>query len=576
MGHVVTKYAASVLSGDIVVGEPARLAAARHLRDLETAAKRGLRFDPDAANRALYVTELAHHYKGDFAKEKCTCDTDWKTCKRRVRWQPWQQFIIGSLFGWKQKRERGWLRRFLEADIGMGRKDGKTFMGSAILLYMQEFDGERAAECYVGAAKREQARYVHDVAKGIIRVTPAYRARFGGWRERFTKIYGVKDGGITGSLYDTVSSEHSTQDAIDPHVVLLDECHAHKTGDLRNVLTSGMAARAQPLELAISTAGVAWVGGWWKDRRDECIAMLSGEIPEDDNVFAVFHEPDEGLDWKTSDLYLQQSHPSLGVSVILSSLHKDRRAAVRDPKKENEFRTKQGNEWTQQTERMIDMDAWKACPSVLDLESLRGRLCYGGVDLGKSQATSAYMLVFPPNRPDGEWSVLGWYWITEGLVDRGRRVDRPYIDWAQRGLIEVCPGPVRDDDMVRARIRETAELYNVAEIGFDPFNAPDLMRRLATEDGFEVVSVAQVFKHLSAPTKRLLDLISLERLNHGGDPVLRYFARNVGQQEDGKGNIQPSRKTSAGWYDGIQATIIALNRALAGAQGTVELTGDVY
>jgi phage terminase large subunit-like protein len=446
----------------------------------------------------------------------------------------------------------------------MARKDGKSFLANCIALYMQEFDGEPEAEVYVGASKEKQARYVHDIGKGILRNSPFLRARFDGWHQKFAKIYGVdKEGGVTGSFYDTVSSESSTQDAINPYLTLLDECHAHKTGDLRNVLTSGMGARAQPLELNISTAGIAWEGGWWKDSRDEAEAMLSGDIPEDDNLFALFYEPDEGLDWKTSDLYLQHAHPNLGVSVILSNLEKDRRAAIRDPKKENEFRTKQGNEWTQQTDRMIDMDEWKACPSEIDLEELRGRLCYGGVDLGKTQATSAYVLVFPPNVPDGAWSVLGWYWITQGLIDRRRRRDRPYIDWAKRGLIEVCPGPVRNDDLVRDRIAASADLYQVAEVGFDPFNAPDLMRRLQDEDGIKVVSIAQTFKYLSAPTKKLLDLVSLGRWNHGGDPVMRYHARNIGQQEDGKGNIQPSRKTSAGWYDSIQASIVALERGLA-------------
>lgn len=574
--HPVTDYAEQVLAGKIIAGNPVRLACERHLRDLETAAKRKLRFDTAAADDALEITELSHHKKGRWAKEPCTCDRDWRACTRRVRWQPWQQFVIGSIFGWKQERELGWLRRYLEAWIGMARKMGKSFLGNSIGFYLMEFDNEPEAEAYIGASKAEQARYVLDIGKGIIKASPAFRKRFAGYDKTLQRIHGVKNGGVTGSYMDIVASDHATQDALNPHYILLDECHAHRSQDLRNVLVSGDVARDQPLELDISTAGVAWEGGFWKDRRDEALAMLTGEIPEDDNVFAFFCEPDEGLDWKTSDLYLQQANPNLGVSVLMSALDKKRRAAIRDPKKENEFRTKQGNEWTQQTERMIDMDAWESCPSVLDLESLRGRLCYGGVDLGKSQATSAYMLIFPPNVPDGEWSVLGWYWITEGLVDRGRRVDRPYIDWAKQGLIEVCPGPVRDDDMVRARIRETAELYQVAEIGFDPFNAPDLMRRLEKEDGFTVVSVAQVFKHLSAPTKKLLDLVSLERLNHGGDPVLRYFARNVGQQEDGKGNIQPSRKTSAGWYDGIQGAIIGLQRALAGAQGTVELTGDVY
>ncbi len=570
MPHPVTAYAESVLAGDLVAGRLVKLACERHLRDLETGHKRKLRFDAKSADDALYITELCHHKKGRWAKPACTCAEDWRKCERRIRWEPWQRFIIGSIFGWKQEREIGWLRRYLEAWIGLARKNGKSFIGNACAFYMAKFDNEPEAECYVAATKQEQSRYVHNIGKGMLSVSPALRGSFLGWNQKLANIYTAD-----GDKYEPLSAESRTQDGLNPHFILLDECHAHPDSDLRNVLASGTGARDQALEMCISTAGIAWEGGFWKERRDEAEAMLSGQIPEDDNVFAYFAEPDEGLDWKTSDLYLEQANPNLGVSVLLSDLHKKRRQAVRNPIQENEFRTKQGNEWTQQTIRLIQMDDWHNCPSELDLEALRGRRCYGGVDLGKSQALSAYMLVFPPDRPDGEWSVLGWYWITQGLIERNERKNRAYIEWARQGLIEVCPGKVRDDDMVRARILATREIYDVAEVGFDPFNAPDLMRRLDIE-GVTVVSVAQTFKHLSPPTKKLLDLITLGQLNHGGDPVLGLHARNVGGQEDGKGNIQPSRKNSAGWYDGIQATIIAINRALAGVGQQRTITGDVH
>ena len=47
------------------------------------------------------------------------------------------------------------------------------------------------------------------------------------------------------------------------------------------------------------------------------------------------------------------------------------------------------NEWTEQAERWIDMTAWDACDAPVDLEPLRGRPCYGGLDLSTTTDVTA-------------------------------------------------------------------------------------------------------------------------------------------------------------------------------------------
>ena len=64
----VTRYALDVLAGRVVTGEYVRKAAERHVSDLADGAARGLRFDVEAAQRAIDFFPLLRHYKGEWGR----------------------------------------------------------------------------------------------------------------------------------------------------------------------------------------------------------------------------------------------------------------------------------------------------------------------------------------------------------------------------------------------------------------------------------------------------------------------------------------------------------------------------
>jgi phage terminase large subunit-like protein len=103
-----TAYAVAVTEGKTVAGRLVRLACERHLRDMEEGPKRGLRWDVGLVRRVvedffprLELPEGA----GLFVL------------------QPFQAFIVGSLFGWV--RDDGY-RRFRTAYIEIGKGNGKA------------------------------------------------------------------------------------------------------------------------------------------------------------------------------------------------------------------------------------------------------------------------------------------------------------------------------------------------------------------------------------------------------------------------------------------------------------------
>ena len=145
----VESYARDVVEGRIVTGRWVRLACERHLRDLTTATMRGLRWDLDAAMHAIGFYGFLRHSKGR-----------WKGAV--VQLEPWQQFRVGCVFGWKRWDEElgEWVRRFRTAYNEVARKAGKSTEAAGVGLYLFDADGEGGPEIYCAATMRDQAKIV--------------------------------------------------------------------------------------------------------------------------------------------------------------------------------------------------------------------------------------------------------------------------------------------------------------------------------------------------------------------------------------------------------------------------------
>ena len=67
---------------------------------------------------------------------------------------------------------------------------------------------------------------------------------------------------------------------------------------------------------------------------------------------------------------------------------------------------------------------------------------------------------------------------------------------------------------------------------------------------------------MSPPTKEFYKLLMEGRIQHGGQPVMRWMAGNVVVDTDPAGNIKPTKQKSAEKIDGIVAAIMALDRCI--------------
>src|SRR5699024_4514144 len=132
-----------VVAGRIVAGPHVRNAGERHLIELKEGGERGLVWGVEAVDRGVSFFEAEVKLNcGGFEGDPFIL-------------LPWQAFIVGSLFGWKQEDGS---RRFRQAYIETGKGSGKSPLAAGIGLGMLCADGEWRAEVYAAAVKQDQAK----------------------------------------------------------------------------------------------------------------------------------------------------------------------------------------------------------------------------------------------------------------------------------------------------------------------------------------------------------------------------------------------------------------------------------
>jgi phage terminase large subunit-like protein len=583
VGERARRYILDVQKGRAVVGRLVELAVERHVRDLKEAHRRGYWFDEAAAGRVLRFVGLLRHWKGQWSGQPVTPE-------------PWQAFILWSVFGWK--RQDG-TRRFREVYQEVAKKNGKTLMIGAVGDYLVIADGEPGADVYTAATKLDQARIPHRDAIEMLRRSPELL--------KYTEIY--KDAITvpeTSSKYLPLGADSTTMDGLNVHGAIIDELHAHKNRGVVDQLITATASRSQPLVWEATTAGYDRNSICW-EKRQYGVNILDRTYPEDtdtDAFFAYIATLDEGDDWKDEKTWIK-ANPNLGVSVNLDTLRAQALKAQRSPAFENAFKRFRLNIWTEQLERWLSIEAWDTCgyeeekapehlpdPVPLELEQFQGRPAWGGLDLAQTQDLSALGWVIPRDEDADELDedeggddedledgaveeesrtvydvVLRFFIPEERMKERVERDKVPYDVWVRQGFIQTTPGNVIDYAWIKKQLLEDAKILQVREVAFDPHNAIQLTLQLSDE-GMPMVPFSQGILNMSPPTKDLMTKVLSRRMRHHRNPVLRWMAGNLVVKVDENGNLKPDKKRSAEKIDGMVALIMGIARAsLRGGDG---------
>jgi phage terminase large subunit-like protein len=537
--RIALRYARSVAEGKIIACKWVKLACERQLRDVDAeCSDKGwpYRWDESEAAGICAFAEQLPHIEG-------------KWDSPTIVLEPWQIFCLTTIFGWRRKSDGG--RRFSKVYWEVARKNAKSTIAAVVSLYCLCCEGEPSPYVLVGATSGDQAGKVFDPARKMARATPELCDAFG------LKTWAHSITASNGGYIKPINAKASTQDGHNPHLGVLDELHAHKDRALYDVIDSAFGARSNPLLWIITTAGFDVMGVCY-EQRSFLTKVLEGVL-EADHFWGIIYTIDEDDDAFDPAVWIK-SNPNLDVSVRRPHLAAAAEEAKAQPGKQNEFLTKRQNVWCSAEHAHINMHVWRQCSGPVDLEALRGVPCWGGLDLASVSDLTSFRLIWLLDGRIKTWGLR--YLPTAAVEPRTIRNSVPYQRWVRtefmgRPLLTATEGNCTDYRVVERDIKWALTHFNIQGIGYDPWNAADLVQRLI-DDGAPMIEVRQGFASLTGPMKECDRLYTEGLLDHAGDEVLTWCASNVVAKKDDADNIKPSKSKSNEKIDDYVALINAL------------------
>ena len=540
----VTTYAEWVCSGELVAGPHVRAACRRHLKDLQDGPARGLRWDLDAALRVIhYFRDILRLNGGEFEGVPYILLL-------------WQAFIVGSLFGWKGPDG---YRRFRQAFIETGKGSGKSPLAAGIGLYGLTSDKEHRAEIYAAATKKDQAMVLFRDAVAMVTLTPELAGRLilSGVGERTWNIAYPQLGGF----FKPISADDG-QSGPRPHMSLLDEVHEHKSNYVIEMLRAGWKGRRQPLQIEITNSGVDQQSVA-HERHTYGVKVVNGVLDDDESFFYIC-ALDKGEDPFKDRSCWPKANPSLGVTIQENYLAGQVKQALGMPSKQSIVKRLNFCIWVEGANALFDGDSWNACnQGGVQLSALAGRKCYGGLDLSSTKDLTSFALAFEPTEDDPLWRLMVWNWLPEvGLAAREESDKVPYTAWRDAGHIETTPGKAVSKSFVAQRIGQIIEGLELVSIAYDRWRIQDFKSTLDTEGlSLPLVEFGQGFKDMAPAIDAFEDLVTSEKLDHGGHPVLTWCAANAEISKDAANNRKIDKAKSTGRVDALVASVMAVGIA---------------
>lgn len=512
-----------------------------------------------------------------FSQEYADYTIDFVECLKHVdgKWYgvpftllDWQKNALTEFYGHVKENDA---RQYQYLYLEIPKKNGKSELAAALGLYHTFADGEMHGEVYVCAADKSNASIIFNAALGMLEQnkTLSNRAKV----KESTKE--IKDT-VTGTLMKVLSAEAYSKHGYKPSCVIFDELHAQPNRELWDIMTFGSgSARFQPVWIVLTTAGDDpdhnSIGWEVHEKANKILEYRKGNtegnydnpvwLPIIYGLGDLDAEQSKEIDIFNEELWYK-CNPSLGKTIEIDTLRQEALDAKQSDYSERLFRWLRLNQW-------ISTKAVGWLPLTLydkteakDIPKLKGKRCYGGLDLSSTTDLSALVLLFPPQDGLEKWYVVFNAWITdEKMQERSKRDHVPFDKWVVEDYVKTTPGNCIDFDFILEEIYRASEEYDLRMLGVDPYLSRMISQHVMKKD-INVVEIPQDIKNISPSMKEVERLIRNELMEHEKNPCARWCFGNVKVIPDPNENIKPLKNKSVGRIDIVVAWVIAMATAL--------------
>lgn len=498
-------------------------------------------YSPRRANHIIEFAEnFCRHSKGKFGG-------------RKVVLELWEKALLAAIFGFIDIEGN---RKYREAILIVGKKNGKSLISSIVGLYLLVGDGEAGPEVYAVASKKDQARIIWLESKRMVSKSPSLR-------KRIKPLVAELDAGFNDGVFKPLASDSDTLDGLNIHGGLMDEIHQWKSGKaLYDIIADGVTAREQPLIFITSTAGTVRED-IYDQKYDEAKRVIDGYFDpngyKDERLIAFIYELDSRKEWEDPACW-KKANPGLGTIKNYTTLKEKVERAQKNPLLVKNLVCKEFN--IPETSSESWLTAEQAMNSRrFSVSDLKPRYGIGGVDLSKTTDLTAAKVIFRvPN--DDNLYVLQMYWMPQDFVESRVKEDHiPYDVWIEQGYMRTCAGNQISYKDVTAWFLEVQNTYDIYlfKVGYDAWSAKYWIEEMENTFGKAVmVPVQQGMKTLSGPTKSMGADLAAKKIIYNDNPVDKWCLFNTAVEVDKNDNIRPVKtSTPTRRIDGTMALLDA-------------------
>ena len=531
------KYIKDVLSGKLLASNKIKLACERHENDLKKV-DFPYYFDEGEADKAIKFMELLPSTDG-----------------KPIQVLGFQKFIIGSLYGWREKETKN--RRFNRAFISMSRKNGKTYLASGMganALILENEPAESRQVLFVSNALK-QAKLGYDMLSNSLR-SATKSSKF--LRQQLKIMNSKIVHKPSNSFSMALASETSTLDGFAPTTAILDEWHEAKTRKTYNVIRSGQTQQKNGLLCVISTAGLDLNVPMYEeylllDR------ILKGE-EEAERYFIAIWELDDATEIHDTDTWIKANpifENEAIKKVMLPTIQDDVTLALKQNNL-NSVLVKNFNMWRQASEdSFLSAEDWQDA-EVADV-SVKGQPVYIGIDLSKTDDLTSVSWIVPLE--DGRLYCDSHSFVATkyGLQDKENRDGLAYQELEKQGECSITQleSGIVDYDQVFEFIQRLIgdNDFECLGICYDPYNANSLIAK-AEKANYPMLEVRQGTLTLNVPTRTFREQVYQGNVIHKKNTILTHAVNNAITKVDNNG-IQINKSKNSNKIDPIAALINA-------------------
>lgn len=558
-----TRYAFDVLDEKVTAGYLIKLAAFRHLRDLQRSEFEGFPYHYD-------LKECKKILK--FATLCPNVDTGEPT-----ELMPWQKFILVQLMGWRNNNGG---KRFSRAIVSVGRGQGKTYLMAIIMVYsyLVESLGLNNQDYLVTSINYKQTSkilgYIKTMLIKILQDEPfASLAEDAGLS---VKSLSSKTDEITMLHYNNnlraISNESGQFDSFHFTTAIFDEIGEIKDRTNVSKIVSGQVKVANRQFIQISTAYPNPTVPFHDDQKMIQQAMEQDYKRDADALLGLIWSQDD-LDETYKPETWVKSNPLLDLpdqaSVLMQGL-KEKRDTDALTGKLDDFQNKNMNMWLQEA-----VDAFLKLSEVeraiIPDFDIKGRQVYIGTDYSMMSDNTAIAFVYPYTDSDGinKWHVQQHSfipWHQAGSIEAKEKKDG--IDYRHMEQLGYCtitshPQGLINDDQVYKWVTDYVEdnQLDVVFFGYDAMGITPVIKMLDLNTYWPLEPIRQRTGELKDPTKALQSMFVEQTITRLDDQIMEKALINAHLKEDSIG-IQVDKLSASLKIDVVDAIIDALFQAM--------------